>query len=120
MAFVALLQANLIATTIANRFDLRENFYSWAQRTRNKKDNARLAQVHQQTTSPPLPPPEIDLPPPEPKMVYDTPAAGPNIIVEYSKGEDPGQASSPTKLDDVGTTIRGPSVDKTLSDISLV
>lgn len=74
VASVALLEVNLVANLTAIRSKrFGEGFYDWTKRKRQGTDNANGL-----TQSPPPPPPQIDLLSPEPELVYDTPASGPN------------------------------------------
>ncbi|KAG8909594.1 hypothetical protein FRC00_009812, partial [Tulasnella sp. 408] len=100
----ALLEVNLVAslTTIrSKRFG--DAFYDWTKRKRQRTDNADgLAQL-------PPRPPQIDLLPPEPELVYDTPASGPNY--EQSSKHVNQTSSSPKETPSSTPAVNPPPYD---------
>ncbi|KIO32971.1 hypothetical protein M407DRAFT_91102 [Tulasnella calospora MUT 4182] len=80
VASVALLEVNLMANlTVIKSKRFGDGFYEWTQRNRQESGNPNgLAQLPRPPPPPPLRLPQTDLWPPEPELVYDTPAAGPN------------------------------------------
>lgn len=121
LASVTLLGINLAANKLIIWMRFGDDFYDWARSLGYRGENVGLAQLESLPTSPLLPAADIDLPPPELEMIYDTPAAGPNTIVEYDKSfEGPDQASSSPTLEDRGTRSRTSSVDRPTLDIFTV
>lgn len=128
LAFVVLLLVTLITNLYGHSNGFPAKFATWV-RNRPRRTGAerptwlRRPHLRRQPPPPPLPPPPqayqppqatIDLLPPEPEMIYDTPAAGPNTLLEkFPSSKDPEQSLSSLIAKTDGKTMALPSASDT-------